>query len=418
MAATLLAAIIVVFTVTAIDATATTKMTGMKNSLISDQWRKTVLNLHNEFRRTLTSGKQMGKTALLKGADDMNELSWDYNAEVLGPITAPKNYGSTQNMISVKKTCDATETVRKEISTWWKDGATQQTSSTKVDKNDKFSQMAYFETSAVACSYYPCTATQLSLVCLYNKNGAAKTVKELYNETTGTCTCADCIAYLCPSEFTPGESFWTSEKYSLSEEEAVKKVGRERVHCFAFSKIHYSASCSPHKRDDMPLKSYLKSSGLGDNMDYASLKKDSGKQLANVIHDKTTSVGCFVKRCEKQGVIVVDCRYDPYVITHETNNTATFFGINVEDALLQVETFTKLVRPAARAANLPNPARQLVDFVPEKVLMGYLDVHKMIRLVATEWAEDKKRKYAKAATVMIGETGIGRNHIEITRMQV
>ncbi|KAK6757771.1 hypothetical protein RB195_015533 [Necator americanus] len=369
MAATLLAAIIVVFTVTAIDATATTKMTGMKNSLISDQWRKTVLNLHNEFRRTLTSGKQMGKTALLKGADDMNELSWDYNAEVLGPITAPKNYGSTQNMISVKKTCDATETVRKEISTWWKDGATQQTSSTKVDKNDKFSQMAYFETSAVACSYYPCTATQLSLVCLYNKNGAAKTVKELYNETTGTCTCADCIAYLCPSEFTPAQLPSSVCSSCAPSSELFREVALYSHNYYRHDHLKYNKG---------PLKSYLKSSGLGDNMDYASLKKDSGKQLANVIHDKTTSVGCFVKRCEKQGVIVVDCRYDPYVITHETNNTATFFGINVEDALLQVETFTKLVRPAARAANLPNPARQLVDFVPEKVLMGYLDVHKMM----------------------------------------
>ncbi|ETN85919.1 SCP-like protein [Necator americanus] len=345
------AAIIVVFTVPAIDATATTKMT---------------------------------------------EVLAQAEAKKCGPITTPKNYGSTQNMISVKKTCDATETVRKEISTWWKDGATQQTSSTKVDKNDKFSQMAYFETSAVACSYYPCTATQLSLVCLYNKNGAAKTVKELYNNATGKCNCTGCTAYLCPSEFTPaqlpssvcsscapsselfrevalyshnyyrhdrltrlvatgwaedkkskyakpakammelqynktledkakkhvnkatcpttpqnaeyaGESFWTSEKYSLSEEEAVKKAIEKWF-------------------------SYLKNSGLGDNMDYTSLKKASGKQLANVIHDKTTSVGCFVKRCEKQGAIVVDCRYDPYVITHETNNTATFLGVNVEDA--------------------------------------------------------------------------------------
>ncbi|KAK6757764.1 hypothetical protein RB195_015529 [Necator americanus] len=380
MAATLLAAIIVVFTVPAIDATATTKMTGMRNSLISDQWRKTVLNLHNGFRRTLASGKQMGKTALLRGADDMKELSWDYNAEVLaqaeakkcGAITAPKNYGSIQNMISVKKTCDATETARKEISMWWKDGATQQTSSTKDDKNDKFSQMAYYNTSAVACSYYPCTATQLSLVCLYNKDGAAKTVKELYNNATGKCNCTGCTAYLCPSEFTPallpssvcpsctkstelfrevalyshnyyrrlvatgwaedkkskyakpakammelqydkdledkakkylnpkkdtcpatpenpsyaGESFWTSEKYSLSEEEAVKKAVEKWF-------------------------SYLKNSGLGDDMGYASLKKASGKQLANVIHDKTTSVGCFVKSCAKQGLIVVDCRYSP-----------------------------------------------------------------------------------------------------------
>ncbi|KAK6757759.1 hypothetical protein RB195_015526 [Necator americanus] len=376
MAATLLAAIIVVFTVPAIDATATAKMTGMKNSLISDQWRKTVLNLHNDFRRTLASGKQMGKNGPLNGAKDMNELSWDYNAEVLaqteakkcGSIKAPTGYGSIQKMIAVKNACDPTKTVRNEITTWWNDGAAKQETNAKVADNDKFSQMAYFETSAVACSYYPCSSTQLSLVCLYNKNGAANAVQNLYTETTGTCTCTGCIAYLCPSEFTPvklpssvcptcakstelfrevalyshnyyrrlvatgwaedkkskyakpakammqlqydkaleekakkhankclttpenagyaGESFWTSEKYSLSEEEAVKKAVEKWF-------------------------SYLKNSGLGDDMGYESLKKASGKQLANVIHDKTTSVGCYVKSCAKQGLIVVDCRYSP-----------------------------------------------------------------------------------------------------------
>ncbi|ETN73515.1 hypothetical protein NECAME_18282 [Necator americanus] len=50
----------------------------------------------------------------------------------------------------------------------------------------------------------------------------------------------------------------------------------------------------------------------------------------------------------------------------------------VATLLRQVEMSTKLVRPAARAPNPANPARQLVDFVPEQVLMGYLDVHKMM----------------------------------------
>ncbi|KAK6757765.1 hypothetical protein RB195_015530 [Necator americanus] len=274
--------------------------------------------------------------------------------------------------ITVGKTCDASKTVKEEITTWWKDGAAKQETKTKVADNDKFSQMAYFETSAVACSYYPCSSTELSLVCLYNKDAADQAVTDLYTANPDQCQCQNCKSYLCPSKFTPaelsstvctgcdkstqlyreaalyshnyyrrlvvtgwaedpkskyakpakgmmklkfektleenaknyldvnantcpltresadsiGENFWKSNNFTLSQEEAVDKAVEEWF-------------------------SYLTDIGLGDDIKYANLKGDSGKMFGNVFHDETTKIICYVKTCAKQGVIVVDCCYDP-----------------------------------------------------------------------------------------------------------
>ncbi|ETN80891.1 hypothetical protein NECAME_02290 [Necator americanus] len=143
------------------------------------------------------------------------EQNWDYNAEELAQIeaakcnaaiTTPATYGSIQSMIPVKKSCDAIASTQAEIKKWWDDGAKEQTDQAKVAGNDKFSQMANAETSAVACSYSTCSSnTQLNLVCFYNKDGTQS--QNLYTANAAGCTCAGCTAYLCPSTFDPGELF-------------------------------------------------------------------------------------------------------------------------------------------------------------------------------------------------------------------
>ncbi|KAK6753070.1 hypothetical protein RB195_012586 [Necator americanus] len=395
MAVVILGVIISALSLTTTDAAA---MSSSRNSLISDKWRDIVLSLHNEFRRTLAKGDQVGKNGKLTAAKNINTLHWDYNAEELAQleaakcsatITPPLNYGSIQSKISVKKSCDAIVTTQTEIRKWWDDGAKEQTDQNKVANNDKFSQMAYAETSAVACSYSTCSSnTELNLVCFYNKKAQQAT---LYDPNADGCTCAGCTAYLCPSTFDPaeftssvcptcdpstqkfreaalylhnyyrglvatgwaedakskyakpaksmiqltydkaqevaanayltqnndcptapedpgysGENFWTSTDYKLSEEEAIEKAVEDWF-------------------------GYLKTSGLGDDVTYASLSSNPAKQLGNVIHDKATSVGCAVKACQKAGVIVVDCRYDPKLTTgkiYETGTTCSSCGSN------------------------------------------------------------------------------------------
>ncbi|EYC30527.1 hypothetical protein Y032_0005g2699 [Ancylostoma ceylanicum] len=45
-----------------------------KNSLIADDWRKLVLNFHNERRRRVSAGEQPYKGGIMPSAKVMNEL--------------------------------------------------------------------------------------------------------------------------------------------------------------------------------------------------------------------------------------------------------------------------------------------------------------------------------------------------------
>ncbi|KAK6757762.1 hypothetical protein RB195_015528 [Necator americanus] len=254
--------------------------------------------------------------------------------------------------ITVGKTCDASKTVKEEVTTWWKDGAAKEETKVKVAENDKFSQMAYFETSAVACSYYPCSSTELSLVCLYNKDAADQAVTDLYTENPDQCQCQNCKSYLCPSEFTPGEKFlinfrrrlvatgWAGDpksKYAKPAKGMMELKYEETLEENAKNYLDANANTCPitpesadsigenfWKSNNFTLSqeeavdkaveewfSYLTDIGLGDDLEYANLREDSGKMFGNVIHDETTKIGCYVKACAKEGVIVVDCRYDP-----------------------------------------------------------------------------------------------------------
>ncbi|KAK6757756.1 hypothetical protein RB195_015525 [Necator americanus] len=121
----------------------------------------------------------------------------------------------------------------------------------------------------------------------------AKGVMELKSEKTleeNAKNYLDVNANTCPltreSAESIGENFWKSNNFTLSQEEAVDKAVEEWF-------------------------SYLTDIGLGDDIKYANLKGDSGKMFGNVIHDETTKIGCYVRACAKEGVIVVDCRYDP-----------------------------------------------------------------------------------------------------------
>ncbi|EYC32076.1 hypothetical protein Y032_0003g1387 [Ancylostoma ceylanicum] len=61
-------------------------------------------------------------------------------------------------------------------------------------------------------------------------------------------------------------------------------------------------------------------SGFGDGEPTFTDTIEGGdlKYAANILHDETTKVGCAVKTCNKDGRLVIDCRYDNPLTTDDT----------------------------------------------------------------------------------------------------
>ncbi|KAL6733755.1 hypothetical protein Aduo_004376 [Ancylostoma duodenale] len=88
-----------------------------------------------------------------------------------------------------------------------------------------------------------------------------------------------------------GESFWRgkSGSYQLSHVEAMEQAMKEWW--------------GP-----------LESTGLGNMLEYTTETQNGPlKYFANIVHDKTKQIGCAAKTCQKQGVTLVDCRYNTTV---------------------------------------------------------------------------------------------------------
>ncbi|EPB74295.1 hypothetical protein ANCCEY_06634 [Ancylostoma ceylanicum] len=63
----------------------------------------------------------------------------------------------------------------------------------------------------------------------------------------------------------------------------------------------------------------LESTGLGDNLEYtAEMQGGTLKYVPNIIHDKSTQIGCAAKTCTKQGITLIDCRYNTTVGVGDT----------------------------------------------------------------------------------------------------
>ncbi|KAL6732462.1 hypothetical protein Aduo_003222 [Ancylostoma duodenale] len=161
-----------------------------------------MLELQNDNRRRLAKGTQRGKDgALLPTAKNMNELNWDCSLEdaayelatkCTDSVTPPANYGAVSLLIATKANpCDAASTTEQAVKDVWKTGADRQENNKRVAGNDDFSQMAYYKTNGIGCSYNWCTG-KLSLVCLYNHDGAATAVKNLYAKGGAGDTCTKC----------------------------------------------------------------------------------------------------------------------------------------------------------------------------------------------------------------------------------
>ncbi|KIH67257.1 SCP-like protein [Ancylostoma duodenale] len=148
-----------------------------KNSLITDEWREAILNLHNQNRRKVADGKQRGESALLPKAAKMNQLQWDCATEEIAQIEVakcgrqalvpPPGYGTIATKMRIRGNCDPTALTKTAIRDAWKKGAAQQASNLYDAANTKFNMMAYQDTDGIGCSYRRCSRN-LYIVCFYN----------------------------------------------------------------------------------------------------------------------------------------------------------------------------------------------------------------------------------------------------------
>ncbi|EYC26534.1 hypothetical protein Y032_0010g1209 [Ancylostoma ceylanicum] len=214
-----------------ISASGTTNF-GCKNSLISDQWREKVLELHNKYRRTLAKGDQLGKDSVKLPMSKKTELMhWDCAMEEMAEAAAKDcpttpaqptipggndKFGLVFESTNVKgKECNPVTKTDTLIKTWWKEGAKKQEDQKRVQDNDKFAQMAYSESSGLGCTYQTC-GRQLYVLCLYGQDAVTKVNAQgdLYpatqqeselcnqcgNNAAGQLQCADA---LCNPPYTP-----------------------------------------------------------------------------------------------------------------------------------------------------------------------------------------------------------------------
>ncbi|KAL6729302.1 hypothetical protein Aduo_000370 [Ancylostoma duodenale] len=118
---------------------------------------------------------------------------------------------------------------------------------------------------------------------------AAKMVELQYDKDLETKANNYVTAANCPTaeEAGPaGENFFKTSKFTMSHVEAIQQA--------------MAYWWEPFEK-----------SGFGDQPIYTDkIQGDNLKYAANILHDQTTKLGCAVKTCNKEGRLVIDCRYD------------------------------------------------------------------------------------------------------------
>ncbi|KAK6758150.1 hypothetical protein RB195_015771 [Necator americanus] len=203
---------------------AVTSAAGFKcqNSLISDQWRKGILELVNGFRRTVAKGEQVVKDAKTAPmAKKMNQLNWDCNIEAAAqtaaatcpttPAPLPTFQASTYKLgyITATKTikansCDATKTAKDLLTELW-NAAVPDQDQNLLGKGEKvFSQLAHDKVSAFACTYQICQSTNYYLLCFFNQKPATTDPNVYESDAKNYCgDCDTCVNGLCDTPLEP-----------------------------------------------------------------------------------------------------------------------------------------------------------------------------------------------------------------------
>ncbi|EYB99849.1 hypothetical protein Y032_0119g803 [Ancylostoma ceylanicum] len=191
---------------------------GCKNSLISDEWRKMVLEFHTKNRRIVTQGKQRTEgSKTMPVAKNMNELTWDCNIEHNAwlyscdtTVTLPNDYGVITADIKLPSKCNITTVTQTQLKAWWNEAKAKDLSTDpKYDAVvANFATMANAKATGFGCTYNKC-ASGGKLVCLYNKKLSG--TDDIYTKGAAgdECKACDpqtlkCVDHLCQPEYTLG----------------------------------------------------------------------------------------------------------------------------------------------------------------------------------------------------------------------
>ncbi|EYC43068.1 hypothetical protein Y032_0505g2671 [Ancylostoma ceylanicum] len=201
---------------------------GCKNSMISDDWRRAVLNYHNTLRKKVAEGKQRtnGNKANMLYATKMNELTWDCGLEhnawlnlCDSNVKIDQDYTeTTKTALNTKGTpCNVTARTLDILKAFSKESNEEDLSAanpTRTDKIANFAVMAAEAAKGFACTYQKCTGdTVTNFVCLYDTKMVAN--NQIYTtdaDVTKICDAcaangnnAKCISHLCQYEYTLGK---------------------------------------------------------------------------------------------------------------------------------------------------------------------------------------------------------------------
>ncbi|EPB71056.1 hypothetical protein ANCCEY_09848 [Ancylostoma ceylanicum] len=155
---------------------------GCKDTLISDEWRKAVLDYHNRIRRRVAEGKQPTGAAgkFMPAAGEIFELNWDCDMENnaylstcdQNTVPIPANYGANRAALTMKgDMCNIKDNTMAVLKNWYSQ-ATALDLSADALYNDtlqrEFGIMIFRYSSGLACSYSHCPGSGGKLLCLYN----------------------------------------------------------------------------------------------------------------------------------------------------------------------------------------------------------------------------------------------------------
>ncbi|EYB99898.1 hypothetical protein Y032_0119g828 [Ancylostoma ceylanicum] len=206
---------------------------GCKNSLISDDWRRAVLDYHNKLRRKVAKGEQPtnGGKATMPAAAKMNELTWDCGLEhnawlkLCNSSTDVYPFYTTTIKTPIKNKgtpCNMTANTLEVLKTFAKESNAVDLSGQNPKRDDKIANFAIMIAEAAkgfACSYQRCSgSTETNFLCLYDTLMVAdnQTYESIADKTKACDSCPangnnpNCIEYLCQYEYTLAEDAFPS----------------------------------------------------------------------------------------------------------------------------------------------------------------------------------------------------------------
>ncbi|EPB72820.1 SCP-like protein [Ancylostoma ceylanicum] len=291
---------------------------GCKNSLISDEWRKMVLEFHTKNRRIVTQGKQRTEgSKTMPVAKNMNELTWDCNIEHNAwlyscdtTVTLPNDYGVITADIKLPSKCNITTVTQTQLKAWWNEAKAKDLSTDpKYD-----AVVANFATVTTDTTPQPaCANAKLT----YDLEQMALNMNNYYRKLVATGWAKDNKGYAKWASKMPALKYdcTIAEKSNTQADCAKDTYTAEAGHSLNWHKEKYPAT-----REETLEKAVnawyekLANVDLDDQATFDEKVKTNAEFFANMVQEEATKLGCAVTECTAKGYTVAICQYDsaPY----------------------------------------------------------------------------------------------------------